>query len=45
MLTGGFYNSHTGLNWGDMENFDICLDSASLGIDTCVDVLVAMVKR
>lgn len=41
----GFYNSHTGLNWGDMENFDICLDSASLGIDTCVDVLVAMVKR
>ena len=35
----GFYNVHTGWKWGDMERFDICLDSGSLGIDCCVDVL------
>jgi hypothetical protein len=34
-----FYNTHTGLNWNDMNNFDVCLDSAKLGIDTCVDML------
>lgn len=41
----GFYNSHTGLKWGEMENFDICLDSGSLGMDCCVDVLVGMMKK
>jgi cytidylate kinase len=34
-----FYNTHTGLNWNDMNNFDVCLDSAKLGIDTCVEML------
>lgn len=41
----GFYNAHTGLKWGDMEHFDICLDSGSLGIDCCVDVLAGMMKK
>ena len=41
----GFYSSHTGLKWGEMENFDICLDSGSLGMDCCVDVLVGMMKK
>ncbi len=41
----GFYNVHTGWKWGDMEHFDICLDSGSLGIDCCVDVLVGMMKK
>lgn len=41
----GFYNAHTGLKWGEMENFDICLDSGSLGMDCCVDVLVGMMKK
>lgn len=40
-----FYNTHTGLKWGDMTNFDICLDSGSLGIDCCVDVLYGMMKK
>jgi cytidylate kinase len=37
-----FYNTHTGLDWNDMQNYDICLDSAKLGIDTCVDMLAAI---
>ena len=41
----GFYNVHTGWKWGDMERFDICLDSGSLGIDCCVDVLAEMMKK
>ena len=40
-----FYNTHTGLKWGDMENFDICLDSGTLGLDCCVDVLSGMMKK
>lgn len=41
----GFYNVHTGWKWGDMEHFDICLDSGSLGVDCCVDLLVGMMKK
>ena len=41
----GFFNAHTGWKWGDMERFDICLDSGSLGIDCCVDVLAGMMKK
>jgi signal recognition particle subunit SEC65 len=37
-----FYNTHTGLEWGDMHNFDVCLDSAKLGLDTCVEMLCAV---
>lgn len=41
----GFYNVHTGWKWGDMEHFDVCLDSGSLGIDCCVDVLAGMMRK
>jgi cytidylate kinase len=37
-----FFNTHTGLNWSDMQNYDICLDSAKLGIDTCVNMLASI---
>jgi cytidylate kinase len=37
-----FYTTHTGLEWGDMKNFDVCLDSKKLGIDTCVDMLASI---
>jgi hypothetical protein len=37
-----FFNTHTGLDWNDMQNYDICLDSAKLGIDTCVEMLASI---
>lgn len=40
-----FFNTHTGWKWGDMSNFDICLNSKSLGIDGCVDILVEIMKK
>ena len=39
-----FYNTHTGWKWGDKSHFDICLDSGTLGIDTCVDILAGLMK-
>lgn len=37
-----FYNTHTGWKWGDISRFDLCLNSGSLGLDACTDVLVRM---
>ena len=39
-----FYNTHTGWKWGDMSKFDLCLNSQSLGIDKCVDILAEMMR-
>lgn len=40
-----FYTTHTGWEWGDMQHFDACLDSSALGIETCVDMLAAALKK
>lgn len=40
-----FYSTHTGWEWGQMQHFDLCMDSEKLGIDTCVEMLAAAVKR
>ena len=34
------YQHYTGRTWGEAENYDICLNSATLGIDACVDIIV-----
>ena len=34
------YQHYTGRTWGNAENYHICLNSAALGIDTCVDIIV-----
>lgn len=40
-----FYNTHTGQEWGQMQYFDLCLDSGKLGIDTCVELLETVIKK
>ena len=40
-----FYNTHTGWKWGDPTKFDLCLNSGSLGLDACVDILVGMMQK
>lgn len=42
---GSFFNAHTSWKWGDMDHFDLCLNSGSLGIDRCVDLLTGIVKN
>ena len=38
------YQHYTGRVWGTAQNYDICLNSGTLGIDACVDIIVDMVN-
>jgi cytidylate kinase len=38
------YQHYTGRTWGDCSNYDLCLNSAELGIDACVDLIVSLAK-
>ncbi len=37
------YQHYTGREWGTAQNYDICLNSASIGIEECADIIVKMV--
>lgn len=39
-----YYNYYTGLKWGRTENYDICLNSSTLGVDGCVELLYALTQ-
>lgn len=39
-----YYKNYTDRNWGDIRNYDMCLDSGRLGIDTCVDLIIKAVN-
>lgn len=34
---GEYYKAHTGNNWYDLRNYDLCLDSGKLGFEKCVE--------
>ena len=34
------YQHYTGRTWGQSQNYDICLNTATLGLEQCADVLV-----
>ena len=38
------YAHYTGQEWGQAQNYDICLDSGRLGIDRCVEIILSLVK-
>ena len=40
-----YYQANTQKRWEDMKNYDIVLDSATLGIDGCVDMLECLVSK
>lgn len=40
-----YYSYHTGKKWKRPENYDLCLDSAALGLDTCVEIIRTVVAR
>ena len=39
-----YYKNYTGRNWGEPHNYNLCLDSARLGIETCADLIVDACK-
>lgn len=38
------YRYYTGVEWGAMENYDLCLNSGSLSTELCVDLLTSIVS-
>ena len=39
------YQHYTGRNWGDAENYDVCLNSGALGVERCAEIIVDIVKK
>lgn len=39
-----YYKYHTGRQWKRMENYDLCLDTAALGLDNCVEIIKKVVE-
>jgi len=35
------YEHYTGRTWGQAQNYDLCLNSGVLGIEKCVDLIIA----
>lgn len=39
------YQHYTGREWGQAQNYDVCLCTSKLGIENCVNVLVEMYQN
>ncbi len=40
-----YYEFITGEEWGNAKNFDLALDTSTLGIDTCVDIIASVANK
>lgn len=40
----GYYKYHTGREWTDARNYDLCLNSSKLGFERCVDEIMAYIN-
>ena len=39
------YQHYTGRTWGQAQNYDVCLDTSTLGIEQCVDIICGIVEK
>lgn len=39
-----YYKAHTGRDWIDARNYDLCLNSGDLGFEKCVEIISDFVK-
>ncbi len=39
------YQHYTGRNWGQAQNYDLCLDTGVLGLDQVTDIIVSCVEN
>ena len=37
-----YYHFYTDLEWGKAQHYDICLDSGSIGIDRCAEIIASL---
>ena len=40
-----YFHNYTGLKWGDAENYDICFNSASYGIEESVEIIERLLNK
>lgn len=40
-----YYYANTAKRWDDMKNYDVILDSATLGVDGCVNILKSLISE
>lgn len=40
-----FYEFYTGTQWGQADNYDLCLDSGKIGMDGCVNMIAQLYQR
>lgn len=39
-----YYKHYTDREWGDAKNYDMCLNSGTIGIENCVELILGAVK-
>lgn len=39
-----YYRAHTGSEWNDARNYDLCLNSGELGFEKCVELITQYIK-
>ena len=39
-----YYRFHTGRAWKEIANYDLCLDTAALGLDVCVEAIERIIE-
>jgi len=44
-LREDYYNENTGKVWGDVSNYHMILDTSTLGIENCADILMKYFER
>jgi cytidylate kinase len=40
-----YYNFYTNNKWGDVNNYNLCLDTSSLSDEACVELLLSYIKE
>ena len=40
-----YYHEHTGMAWGDVNNYHMILNTTDLGVDNCADILIKYFER
>jgi len=39
------YQHYTGRDWGDADNYDICLNTSTIGVEEAADIIVDLIKN
>ena len=40
-----YYRNYTGQEWGKVQNYQLALCSSALGLETCAELIVQLVKQ